>query len=340
VAAGELHVRRAEPLLAETPLDLLGRSPVTPNELFFVRNHGPVPDLDAAGHTLTVGGLVDRVLVLSLADLDASFERVSVDAVLACAGNRRAELAAVAPMPGQTPWGAGAIGCARWSGVRLRDVLAAAGVQAGAQHVAFTGLDQAPAASGPEDFAGSIPLSKALAPEVLLADRMNGEPLPAEHGFPLRVVVPGFVGARSVKWLSAVTVLSEQSQSFFQIDDYCVDGEPLLELPLNSAICRAELTGTTLAVQGYAVGGCREVVRVEISLDGGAWLGVELDENGAGPWTWRLWRAELHVDEPPRELAVRAFDSAGATQPEDPAPLWNPRGYMNNAWHRVRLASA
>lgn len=334
---GELHVRRSEPLLAETPLDLLRSSVVTPNELFFVRNHGAVPDVDPASYRLTIGGLVERPLALSLADLRERFAGATVDSVLACAGNRRGELAEVAPLPGQTPWGAGAIGCARWSGVRLRDVLLAAGMRPGAGHVAFAGLDRAPAGERTEEFAGSIPVEKALAPEVLLADRMNGEPLPTAHGFPLRVVVPGYIGARSVKWLSAVTVLPEQSGSFFQVDDYCLEGEPLQELPLNSVVCTARVSGSTLLAEGYALG-AREVARVEVSLDGGPWHSAELDDGGAGPWVWRLWRADLRVEAPPREIAVRAFDPAGNGQPEDAAPLWNPRGYMNNAWHRSRIA--
>lgn len=325
--------------MAETPLDLLRGSHLTPNELFFIRNHGEVPDVDPDSYRLVVGGMVERPLSLSLRNLHDRFAPATVDAVVACAGNRRAELAEVTALPGETLWGAGAIGCARWSGVRLRDVLLAAGVRPGAAHVAFAGLDQAQVNGESVEFAGSIPLPKAMDAEVLLADRMNGEPLPRVHGFPLRALVPGYIGARSVKWLSAIAVLPEPSPSHFQVHDYTLAGTPLQELAVNSAICRAKGTGSTLVVEGYAIGGSGRVVCVEVSLDGGDWLAAELADR-AGPWSWRFWRAELDAATTPAEIAVRAFDSSGAAQPDDPARVWNRRGYMNNAWHRIRLASA
>jgi hydroxyacylglutathione hydrolase len=345
-----------EPLNAETPLDLLCRTAVTPTELFYVRNHAPVPEVDPSSYRLTVGGLVRDPLSLSLAELRHRFERVTVTATLMCAGNRRSELALVAPIPGQAPWGAGAIGNAIWSGVRLRDVLLAAGLDTDTGHVAFTGLDQAEEEGELTEFGGSIPLAKALSPDVLLADEMNGEPLPPVHGYPLRVVVPGYIGARSVKWLSTITVQTDPSANYFQARTYrlfpsrvrtetSLDdlGVPLGELPVNAAVCSpldGEAVRGRLRARGYAItGGTRRIERVELSLDQGkTFLPAELLDD-ADPGSWRLWEADLEVDPGPGELAVRAWDSAATTQPEDAAKIWNLKGYLNNAWHGIRFTA-
>jgi DMSO/TMAO reductase YedYZ molybdopterin-dependent catalytic subunit/glyoxylase-like metal-dependent hydrolase (beta-lactamase superfamily II)/rhodanese-related sulfurtransferase len=345
-----------EPLNAETPLDVLCRATVTPTGLFYVRNHAPVPQVDPASYVLTVGGLVREPLSLPLDDLRRRFDRVAVGATLMCAGNRRSELAAIRPIPGQAPWGAGAIGHAVWSGVRLRDVLLAAGVDAQTGHVAFTGLDQAEEEGELTEFGGSIPLERALGPDVLLADEMNGEPLPALHGYPLRVVVPGYIGARSVKWLSTITVQPDPSTNYFQARTYRLfpshvrtetstqdHGVALGELPVNAVVCSpldGEAVRGRLRARGYAItGGTRRIERVEVSLDQGEnFLTAELLDGGdAG--SWRLWEADLEVEPGPGELVVRAWDSAASTQPEDAAKIWNLKGYLNNAWHRVRFTA-
>jgi hydroxyacylglutathione hydrolase len=352
-----LIVWSEEPLNAETPLELLCRATVTPTDLFFVRNHGPVPEVDPASYVLTIGGLVREPLSLSLAELRRRFERVSVVAALMCAGNRRSELATVARIPGQVPWGAGAIGNATWCGFRLRDVLSAAGVEIESGHVAFTGLDVAEEEGELTEFGGSIPLAKALSLDVLLADEMNGEPLPPAHGFPLRVIVPGYIGARSVKWLSTITVQPEPSPNYFQARTYrlfpsdvrsetsTIDhGIPLGELPVNAAICTprdGEAVQGNIRARGYAISaGTRLIERVELSIDNGnSFLSTRLlDDGGVG--SWRLWEADLEVDGGPGELVVRAWDSAATTQPEEAAKIWNLKGYLNNAWHRVRFTAS
>ena len=165
-----------EPLNAETPLELLSRTTITPTELFFVRTHGAVPEVDPTAYRLTVNGLVREPLDLSLEEL-RRFERVELAAALQCAGNRRDELAAVSPIPGQVPWGAGAVGNAIWGGVRLRDLLEVAGPEVDTGHVAFTGLDEVEEEGELLTFGGSIPLETAVRANVLLADEMNGEPL-------------------------------------------------------------------------------------------------------------------------------------------------------------------
>ena len=345
---GALIVRSTEPLNAETPLELLVGSEVTPTELFFVRNHGPVPTIDPDGYRLAVRGLVETPLSLSLDELGGVGDKVSVAATLACAGNRRSELHAFREIPREMLWDAGALGHAVWTGVRLADVLRAAGAAPGAGHVAFTGLDEAQVDGGRTPFGASIPLPKALSSEVLLAWEMNGEPLRPEHGFPLRLVVPGYIGARSVKWLSEVTVQESSSSNYFQARGYRLfpadadgsaqDGTSLElgEFSLTSVACRAEGgSGGTIVVEGYALaGGMRTVARVDVSLDGGrTWTLARLAGPGE-PGCWRLWRAEVGASEDVRDVVVRAWDSAANTQPEEVETVWNPRGYMNNAWHR------
>ena len=335
-----LIVRSAAPLNAETPPATLCASDVTPVESFFVRTHGDIPVLDAESHRLVVDGDVARPLCLSLRDLREEFAPVRLPATIACAGNRRRE---VTPPPRGIMWGPGAIGTATWTGVPLRDLLEAAGVGPTAQHVAFLGADTAEEAGG-DGFGASVPLDKALSPEVLVAYEMNGAPLTAEHGFPVRVVVPGWIGARSVKWLAGITVQAEPSANFYQAEDYTIDGAQLGELPLTSAVCLPDAesgvpTGP-VRLEGYAMGaGGQTVDAVELSSDGGrTWTRAALSP-GADPWTWRLWRADVVVPPGATEIVVRARDAAGACQPEHVRRTANPRGYLYNAWPRVPTRS-
>jgi sulfite oxidase len=351
--APKLILRSAMPLNAEGAPPLLAGTPITPVESFFIRTHGTVPRLDRATHRLQVGGRVRNPLTLSLDDLLRDFPAARVTATLLCAGNRREELNAVDAVAG-TSWGQGAIGNAEWTGVRLADILARAGVEPGDFHVAFASADEVVLGDLRTHFGGSIPLAKAIAPEVLIAYAMNGEPLTPEHGFPLRVVVPGYIGARSVKWLTEIRVQDAPSDNYFQQNDYKLlpagfdaasadwsGGVMLGELPVNSAVLRpvegAELVAGNALVEGYALAGAgRAVGRVDVSADGGkSWRKAELDP--CGPWAWTLWRARLELAPGPAELVVRAWDSAAQTQPERLETVWNCKGYMNNAWHRVSV---
>lgn len=342
-------VHELTPYNAGPPPQLLADAPLTPVGRFFVRSHGPVPAVDPAGYRLRVGGMVARPLLLGLADL-AALPRATVTATLQCAGNRRDELLALGPIPDELPWGGGAIATATWSGARLADVLEAAGVDPGAAHVAFSGLDAVAKAGGV--FGGSIPLGRALGPDVLLADTMNGAPLPPAHGAPLRVVVPGYIGARSVKWLAEVRAQAAPSDNYFQARAYRLargpaaaaggPGAMLGELFVNARICLpdpgAPVAAGPLRVAGYAIGaGLAPLDTVELSVDGGLWCPVTLIGEPA-PGVWQLWETTLTLAPGPAELAVRARDRAGNTMPETLAEVWNPRGYMNNAVHRVRLA--
>jgi sulfite oxidase len=336
-----MRIVSERPLNVEAPLDRLWRSFLTPTELFYVRDHGSAPDLDAASYRLRVGGLVARPLTLSLDELRARFPEVEETATLECAGNRRSELGAVAPVEGE-PWGGGVIGTARWSGVRLRDVLEAAGVDARARHVAFESADAVEQDGERTGFGGSVPLAKAMRPEVILAFAMNGAPLPRDHGHPLRVVVPGYIGARSVKWLARVSLQEAPSESYFQRHAYTLGGRMLEEVPVDAVICAprdgAAVRAGTVGVHGYAfAGGGRSIARVEVSVDGGErWTVADLPEREDG-WAWTLWSARVHAPRGETEICARAWDSEAHTQPMRLEEIWNPQGYVNNAWHRVRV---
>src|SRR4051794_36575484 len=348
----DLIVHEQEPFNAETPRAALADDPLTATDAFYVRGHGAVPEIDSAAFRLRVDGLVERELDLSLMTLREAFREREVTATLQCAGNRREGLIAVRDIPGEAPWGPGATGTATWSGIALADVLALAGPRAGAAHVGFVGADVCSEAGSVELFGGSIPLDKACRPEVLLAWAMNGEPLAPVHGAPLRVVVPGYIGARSVKWLERIEVRAAAWDGYFQHVVYRLlpeDGTPGpgAGMPLGLVALNADVLspadGQTVAagpleVRGYAfAGGERHVARVDVSLDGGAsWAQAELLDT-LGPWAWRHWRITVDLTPGEHEILVRAWDSSAATQPEDEAALWNPKGYVNNARPRVRV---
>ena len=211
----DLVVHQREPFNAETCLKSL-TDPVTPTDAFYVRGHGAVPEIDPEVWRLRVHGMVETELSLSLETLREAFRERTVTATLQCAGNRRAGLVAIRDIPGEAPWGPGATGTATWTGVALGDVLALAGPLEDATDVGFEGADQCPEAKPTQLFGGSIPVDKARRSEVLLAWAMNGEPLAPVHGAPLRVVVPGYIGARSVKWLERVELRPEPWPGYYQ----------------------------------------------------------------------------------------------------------------------------
>src|SRR5581483_352149 len=305
--------------------------------------HGPVPEIDPDVWRLQVDGLVGRELSLSLETLREAFRERTVTATLQCAGNRRARLMAIREIPGEAPWGPGATGTAIWTGVALADVLALAGPLPGASDVGFEGADLSPEAKPVQRFGGSIPRDKASRPEVLLAWAMNGEPLAAVHGAPLRVVVPGYIGARSVKWLERIELRAEPWVGYFQDVAYRLvpaDGAPGpgVGMPLGLVALNSEILSPRdgdsvpagpFEVYGYAfAGGDRYVSRVDVSIDAGVtWTQADLLED-LGRWAWRHWRITVNLPPGVHELLVRAWDSSAATQPEDDASLWNPKGYV------------
>jgi sulfite oxidase len=351
----DLIVHEDEPFNAETGLAALAEGPLTATDAFYVRDHGEIPEGDPATWRLRVHGLVERELDLSLTTLREAFRERTETATLQCAGNRRAGLIAVRDIPGEAPWGPGATGTATWTGVALADVLGLARPLREAAHVGFAGADISPEARPAQRFGGSIPLDKACRPEVLLAWAMNGAPLPPVHGAPLRVVVPGYIGARSVKWLERIEVRAAPWDGYFQHVAYRLlpedatpgpgAGMPLGLVALNADVL-APADGETVPagpveVRGYAfAGGERHVARVDVSLDAGAtWSQAELLDD-LGRWAWRHWRTTVELAPGEHEILVRAWDSSAATQPEDEAALWNPKGYVNNARPRVRVRAA
>ncbi|BBY29117.1 sulfite oxidase [Mycolicibacterium sediminis] len=348
-------VQEAVPFNAEAAAAALADEEITPVDVFYARNHGPIPDVAANDWRLVVDGLVDAELDLSLDRLTSEFAEHEVTATLQCAGNRRDEFVAIRPIPGEDPWGPGATSTARWHGARLADVLASAGVtDADDLHVEFTAPDVAADASPAQAYGSSIPLRKALSREVLLAWRMNDEPLPRLHGGPVRVVVPGFIGARSVKWVHRITVRDSPSDNYFQASAYRLlpadadpgagagEGIPLSSIGLNSAIlCPADgavLPPGPVTVSGYALGGDdREIARVDVSADGGAtWRPAELSAS-RGPWAWRFWSFTVDLVDGTVDVVARAWDDRGGLQSESTAALWNPKGYANYSWPRRRI---
>jgi sulfite oxidase len=348
----DLIVHEQEPFNAETGRAALAEGPITATDAFYVRSHGAVPEIDPGTWRLRVFGAVERELDLSLTTLREAFREHTVTATLQCAGNRRAGLIAYRDIPGEAPWGPGATGTATWTGVALGDVLALAGPLRPARHVGFEGADPSTEAKPPQRFGGSIPLDKGCRPEVLLAWAMNGEALEPVHGAPVRVVVPGYIGARSIKWLERIEVREHPWQGYFQQVVYRLLPEDATPgrgagMPLGLAALNADVLtpadGETVAagaveVRGYAfAGGERHVARVDVSLDGGAsWSQADLLDD-LGRWAWRHWRITVQLAPGEHELVVRAWDSSAATQPEDEAALWNPKGYVNNARPRIRV---
>jgi DMSO/TMAO reductase YedYZ molybdopterin-dependent catalytic subunit len=335
-----------EALNLEAPLGALG-APLTPTPSFYRRSHFAVPRVDAAAWRLRVAGEVERPLHLALADL-AAMPRATLAVTLECAGNGRNLMT---PVPEGIPWGLGAVSTAEFTGVRLRDVLEAAGPVPAAVEALFRGADRGPVAPGREEcFARSLPLGAARGGDALLAWEMNGEPLAAEHGFPLRLVVPGWYGMASVKWLVEVRLIAERFRGYFQAEHYVYvgeagtpDGTPVTRARVRSLIAApadgAALPPGPVELRGTAWSGAAPVARVEVSADRGAtWADAEL-EPAPSPYAAAPWRLAWLPPAPGEYLLMtRATDAEGNTQPA--APVANAQGYGNNCIQRVRVSVA
>jgi sulfite oxidase len=333
------------------PLERLIEEFATPVPDFFLRTHGDIPEVDRSSFRLTLGGLAKRPCGFTLTELAERFPAKAITATLQCAGNRRSSASAIKPVPNEVRWGNEAISNAGWKGCSLADVLNFAGVEDRAKHVEFIGADRCSKEGTEVYFGGSIPLDRALQRDVLVAWEMNGRPLTCEHGAPLRTIVPGYIGARSVKWLHEINLLVEPSKNLYHAHAYrlfpsdassgSADWEHALELgelSVNSCICAIEEVSRGLLVKGYATaGGNRHVVRVDIGYGEPLKWREASFQDPPEPGIWRRWEAlipKLLVGE---VICARAWDSAANTQPEDPESVWNFKGYMNNAWHRIRF---
>lgn len=347
------HVTR--PYDAETDVAVF-REWLTPNEKFFVRSHfgPPAPDaIDPARWRLSVSGLVDTPLDLTLSDLNR-LEQVTITAVLQCSGNGRANQRPRVP---GVQWERGAVGNARWTGVRLRDVLEQAGLdRSKAKHVQLEGADR-PVSTKTPLFFRSIPMVKALHPATLVVYRMNDEPLPVLHGGPLRLVTPGWMADSWTKWLAAIRVQGHEAEGYYMQTAYrhptapvesgaSVSGGdmvPVEEMIVKSLIVTpgegAEVSAGPVTIAGVAWTGEARVTRVEVSMDDGRhWKPATLLGNDV-PYAWRRWEYRWDAAASgPVTLLCRATDSRGDVQPERSS--WNPGGFLWNGWDRVSVTVA
>lgn len=343
----------SRPPQLETPAEVF-REVITPNDAFFVRYHlANIPrTVDAAAFRLEVKGMVDKPLQLSLSDVRTQFERVEVVAVNQCSGNSRGFFN---PRVGGGQLGNGAMGNARWGGVRLKDVLARAGVQAGAAQVVCNGLDTAVVPQTP-DFIKALDIDQALDGEILIADEMNGEPLPLLNGYPLRLVVPGYYGTYWIKHLNELTVVKDIFDGFFMATAYriattpggCVEPgtTPASTVPITRFKIRSFLTshfdgaevkaGVATQLSGIAFDHGAGITEVSVSDDGGrTWQAAELGRD-LGRYSFRPWTCQWKPQKAgPCELKVRAVNRLGESQPME--PLWNPQGYMRNVVETTRV---
>ena len=350
VAAGKekLLVRSVRPPDYETPVALLD-SWITPVEHFYVRQHMPTPaGLDAATWTLQVEGEVETPVTLTLDDL-RKMPSATITAVLECAGNGRAFYE---PPVAGIQWEKGAVGNARWTGVRMADVLKRAGLRASGRFVTMNGADRG--MNQQPDFIRQVPVDKALHPDTLIAYEMNGQPIHPLHGFPLRAVIPGWEGAYSIKWLTTLRVLDKEFDGFWVATGYRYptrvvapgasvdpkDMAPLTGLVVKSLITRP-LDATVLApgkvdVAGFAWAGEHDIARVDVSTDHGeTWQPARLVGERA-KYSWRRFEYTFQATRPESYLILsRATDVNGRTQPM--TPPWNPSGYLWNAPDSVRV---
>ena len=327
------------------PMELL-REDVTPVGSHYVLTHYDIPAVDPAAWRLEVDGAVGRPLDLGLDDLRALPQR-TVRVTMECAGNGRA---ALLPRPLSQPWLDGAVGTADWTGVPLADLLAAAGLADDAVDVVFTGLDHGIERGTEQDYQRGLPVAEATTADVLVALEMNGAPLPLQHGFPARVVVPGWYGMGNVKWLRRITVATHtfagyQHHAYRLRRQAGEEGEPVTRIEPRALVeppgfpdfmtrTRVVRPGPT-TLRGRAWSGWAPVERVEVSADGGAtWSEAELGPE-QGRWAWRPFTAPWEAAPGEHRLCARATDASGRVQRT--APDWNRGGFTNNAVQPVHV---
>jgi DMSO/TMAO reductase YedYZ molybdopterin-dependent catalytic subunit len=333
-----LVVHRARPLNCETSIPALIGGVVVPNAHFYVRNHFDIPTLDPARWRLQVTGLFERPLSLSLRDLQNMPSQTLV-VTLECAGNGRSLLSP--PVEGEK-WALGAVSTAEWTGVPLREVINRAGPTSKARELVFRGADAGPVPDRRDaiTFERSLTLEDARDFDVLLAYAMNGEQLPIQHGYPVRLVVPRFYGVASVKWLTEIEAIADKFAGFFQADRYHyewqrdgrIEREPVTLQRVRALITdpqpASEVETGELLVRGVAWSGAAAIARVDVSVGGGPWQEARLiGERNRYSWQW--WELLVRIEKTGNiSIRARAVDQARRTQPE--MPEWNRLGYGSN----------
>jgi len=327
------------------PLEAL-RYDVTPPGLHYLLIHWDIPAVDPGSWTLEVGGEVERPRSLSLADIRAR-PAVTSQVTFECAGNGRAQLS---PRPISQPWLVEAVGSAEWTGTPLRGVLEEAGVRDDAVEILFSGLDHGIENGVEQDYERSLEVADAMRDDVLLAYEMNGQPLLPQHGYPARLIVPGWYGMAHVKWLARVTALREPFRGYQQSTAYMLlESENDPGVPVTRMLPRSLMVPPGMpdfmsrerfldrqpcVIEGRAWSGYGSITSVDVSTDGGeTWDPAALGPP-MGPWAWRSWSWEWEVPSPGRHaLCSRAADDAGNEQPTE--VRWNLKGYANNVVQRV-----
>ncbi len=354
----QLTILSDRPLNAETPAHLLDDS-ITPNHLHFVRNNGHIPERakkqDLTGWGLTIDGEVERPRTFTMAALKREFPHQTAQITLECAGNGRA---GYYPSASGNQWTLGAVGCARYSGIRLRDLLNTLGVRQSAVYIGYYGEDPHLSRDpNKHPISRGVPIEKALDPHTLLAWEMNGQPLPKEHGFPLRLICPGWPGSTSGKWLKRIWVRDQvhdgtkMTGSSYRTPTHPVEpGESVPEsdmaiiesMPVKSLITSPKTGITTpqgkdIEIRGHAWSGSGDVERVDVSYDFGAtWQTTNLS-SAPNRYAWQRWTCQINLPKKGYyEVWARATDSQGKAQPMI-VPGWNPKGYLNNAMHRIAI---
>jgi len=339
-----LVIQRSDPLNCETSIPALKAGTAMPTAHHYLRNHFRMPTLDSASWRLTVAGLVEHPLTLSLGDLQGMPSQ-TLDVTLECAGNGRSTLRP--PVEGE-PWGLGAVSTAEWTGVSLSEVLNRAGVKPTATEVIFRGADGGTVGghSGITRFERSLTLDEVRDFPPLLAFAMNAETLPVEHGFPLRLVVPRWYGVASVKWLTEIDVTDVTFRGYFQHERYFYEWdddrrprEPVTVQRVRALITEPkpdqELERGDLSLRGLAWSGAAPIARVEVSAAGGPWEDAHLEGQPTRD-SWQWWEMTIRAEHPGAvTFRVRATDAAGRTQPEQPE--WNRLGYGANAIQEVTV---
>ncbi|TAM54276.1 MAG: sulfide dehydrogenase [Paraburkholderia sp.] len=354
---GEMLLVRSRPPLLETPFSVFDQGVFTPNDQFFVRWHlADIPTrVDARSFRVKIHGAVQHEVVLGLAELSRQFERVEVVAVDQCAGNSRGFFN---PRVAGGEWGNGAMGNARWTGVRLKDILDRAGVKAGAVQVRFNGADAGVIAATP-DFVKTLSIDHARDGEVVVAFAMNGKPLPLLNGFPLRLVVPGWYSTYWVKMLDDIEVIDTPDTNFWMAKAYQIPDTPhanvspgqsgVKTVAINRMVPRSFITnlsdgavvdvGRPQPIRGIAFGGDAGVRQVHFSADNGmTWALAKLGPD-YGKYSFRRWEASFlprHAGQ--LMLKVKAVNDNGVQQPDK--PNWNPGGYMRNVIESMTVVAA